>query len=232
MAFFGKDNTNVTTISRGKELFVKRTAIIFFALVVLFTAVGLAPTGVRELNNAFFSLFINEDVEKNAEQTLNNVEMKATSDENYTEPVRIVIPKIGTDTKVLNPESRDNEKLNAALLLGAVRYPGSGDLESERTMFLFGHSSYLPVVHNRAFKTFNGIQNLKAGDEIALYGSEKKYLYRVEKVELVNADEGFVNLAADDHKLVLATCNSFGKKQERYVVTANFIGSDLWTDAE
>lgn len=208
-----KDKNNQNHLSSNTNLlasFLKRTSIIFLVLVVALTLVGLAPAGVREINNVFFSLFIKEE-KANDVVEVSNI---------YTEPTRIVIPKLSADVAIINPTSRDNAVLDSALLQGAVRYPGSGDLSSMSTILVFGHSSYLPVVHNKAFQSFNNIQKLVKGDEIVLYGNGLTKKYIVEKVEKVNADEGFVDLSEKKGKLVLATCNSFGKKQERFVVTA------------
>jgi LPXTG-site transpeptidase (sortase) family protein len=206
--------------AQKRNRFLKRTVILFVIFFVILAGLNLTPSSVREINNVFFSYFIHDEERENAEKV---VETSRTG--SYTEPLRIVIPKVGTDTKVINPTQNDSKTLDSALLLGAVRYPGSGDLEDKHTMFLFGHSSYLPVVHNKAYQSFNHLQKLSSGDEIKVYSSEKEYIYKVDKVELTTADEGFVNLSELEHKLVLATCNSFGKKQERYVVTASFVGS-------
>lgn len=198
------------------SVFLKRTSILFVLLVVIFTFLGFAPRGVVELNNVFFSFFIKDE---NAERA--NIEEASK----YTEPTRIVIPSLEADVPVLNPLSRDNSVLDSALLKGAVRYPGSGDLSSKSTMLVFGHSSYLPVVHNKAFQSFNNIQKLVKGDKIVLIGDGLTNTYEVETVEKVNAEDEFVDFSEKNGKLVLATCNSFGKKQERFVVTAFLVES-------
>ena len=94
-------------------------------------------------------------------------------------PVRIQAPAVGIDALINNPSSTDANVLDNALLSGAVRYPDSGLLGSTSRMYIFGHQSYLPVVHNQAFKTFNGLQNLKVGDEIIVYSSTAAYHYHV-----------------------------------------------------
>lgn len=216
-----EQSTNIATKKENKWRFVKRTAVIFAILLVVLSALNLSPLPIRELNNAFFSLFINDERDKTVPDVATNNDVQDV----YTEPVRISIAKIGIDVKVLNPATSDIKVLDDALLYGAVRYPGSGDLESKRNMFIFGHSSYLPVVHNQNYKAFNRIQELKEGDEIILYSKVKSYLYKVSGVKLTTAEAELVDLSSFDHKLILSTCNSFGKKEERYVVTADFVGS-------
>lgn len=140
------------------------------------------------------------------------------------EPVRVVVKKIGLDTSIENPASTDINILDNALLSGAVRYPRSGLLGDNSTVYLFGHQSGLPVVKNQAFKAFNGIQNLDVGDEITVYSRTAAYTYLVTSVELVDAGVALIPLdSGGQKKLTLSTCNSFGQKSERYVVNADFV---------
>lgn len=140
-------------------------------------------------------------------------------------PVRIVIERVGVDVMISNPETRDIETLDAALLNGAVHYPGSGNLEDTSNMFIFGHSTGFRVVQNEAFKAFSGLKNIHNDDLIRVQSKTKEYVYRVTKTSLVDADNVLVDLSSTHKKLTLSTCNAFGQKQERYVVEADFVGS-------
>ena len=140
-------------------------------------------------------------------------------------PVRVVAAKAGLNVTIKNPSSTDVEVLDNDLLSGAVRYPTSGKLGANGTVLLFGHSSYLPVVHNQAYKAFDGIQNLKKGDEVSVYSSTLEYRFAVESVTVANADEDVVELRSDGQYLTLVTCDSFTKKTDRFIVTAKFIGA-------
>jgi len=141
------------------------------------------------------------------------------------EPLRLIIEAADVDTPVLNPESRDVAVLDEALHGGAVHYPGSGNLNDTSNMFIFGHSSYLPNVINEAYKAFNGIQNLVSGDVIKVHSVDEEYVYVVETVSRVDANDAWVELSSDKKKLTLSTCNNFGQKQDRFVVEAQFVGS-------
>ena len=79
-------------------------------------------------------------------------------------PMRIEIPSINLSATISNPSTVDIVTLDRALLSGVVRYPTSAKLGELGNVVLFGHSSYLPIVGNQAYKTFNGIQKLVAGD--------------------------------------------------------------------
>lgn len=140
-------------------------------------------------------------------------------------PVRITAKSIGLDKTVANPSSTDVETLDAALLDGTVRYPTSARLGEEGTVLIFGHSSYLPIVRNQNYKAFNGIQKLKAGETVSVYSATAEYRYKVTGVRLANATEDVVELPATGKFLTLVTCDSFGKKTDRYVVIAEFQAS-------
>lgn len=141
-------------------------------------------------------------------------------------PVRMVIPAIDMDVKIANPVKTDVASLDAELMKGAVRYPTSAKLGEEGNVILFGHSSYLPVVNNQAFKIFNEIQNLKKGDRITVYGDDgAAYVYEVETVSQEDATSAAIPLEVGKPTLTLSTCDSFGKKTDRFVVIATLVGS-------
>jgi LPXTG-site transpeptidase (sortase) family protein len=141
------------------------------------------------------------------------------------EPVRITANKIGMDVTIKNPPSTNVDVLDDALLTGAVRYPTSAKLGENGTVLLFGHSSYLPVIHNQAYKAFKGIQTLQKGDIVSVYSATAEYRYGVESVTVANADEDVVELRQDGKYLTLVTCDSFTKKTDRFIVTAKFVGA-------
>lgn len=140
-------------------------------------------------------------------------------------PRRIEIPKIGLAANIQNPTTTDVEALDAELLYGAVRYPTSAKLGEAGNVVLFGHSSYLPVVGNQAYKTFNGIQKLSAGDTVTVSSSLTAYTYRVRSVAKESANNAAIPLSVAGKVLTLATCDSFGAKTDRFVVVADFVES-------
>lgn len=140
-------------------------------------------------------------------------------------PVRVVATSIGLDEIVLNPESTEIEALDEALLKGTVRYPTSAPLGVDGTVLLFGHSSYLPVVRNQNFKAFNGIQKLQTGSVVSVYSDTTEYRYEVTSVRKADASEDIIELPSVGKHLTLVTCNSFGTKSDRFVVTADFVGA-------
>ncbi len=144
-------------------------------------------------------------------------------------PLRVVIPAVSIDSRIITPESTDTDVLNAAVDVAAVHYPTSAMLGMDGTVLLFGHSSHLPIVRNQAFKTFNGIEKLKEGQVISVYSGTTEYRYKVTGVRfaqaVANSDNDVIELPAVGKHLTLVTCDSFGVKSDRWVVTADFEGA-------
>ncbi|MDP3402368.1 MAG: sortase [bacterium] len=140
-------------------------------------------------------------------------------------PVRVEIPEVGINVVINNPESTSVAVLDEALLTGAVRYPTSAKLGEEGNTILFGHSSYLPIVSNKAFKAFNEIQNLKKGDTIMVHSQTMTYIYTVTQVAEADAESAAIPLTTEGYTLTLATCDSFGKKTSRFIVVADLVES-------
>lgn len=140
-------------------------------------------------------------------------------------PTRILIDKLDREVKVLNPKSDTIEAMDAALLEGVVRHPDSATFAKTGTMFFLGHSSYLPTVYNKNFQAFNGIQKLEWGDEIRVQSKSTEYVYRVQKVYEVKASVASADIQWKKAAIVLVTCNSFGSKDDRFVVEGYLVKS-------
>ncbi len=138
-------------------------------------------------------------------------------------PVKVIIDSLEREVVVLNPDSSAIETLDEALLNGVVRHPDSADLINAGTIFILGHSSYLPNVMNKNFQAFNGTKNLECGDTIRLQSTDMEYVYSVDKVYEAKASDAEVPLQFSEPKLVLATCNSFGTKDDRFIVEASLV---------
>lgn len=202
----------VRAIQRMKERkwsFLGIFVVVCIAGVVMLDACGLVPN-------------ILPVVSKKAEVVV----VATSTPASIEEPVKIGIAKIGLSASVENPTTTDVATLDAGLLKGAVRYPTSAKLGENGNVVLFAHSSYLPIVGNQAYKTFNGIQKLTAGDSVTVSSSGTAYTYRVKSVEKKSAEsDAGISLAVSGRVLTLATCDSFGKKSDRFIVTADFVES-------
>lgn len=141
------------------------------------------------------------------------------------EPVRIVARDINLDAPIVRPKSKSIQILDKALQSGAVQYPDTASLGIDGTMLLFGHSSRLPLVQNRFYKTFNDIEKLEQGAIISVFSKGREYRYKVTRIDKANATADAVTLEDNGRFLKLITCNSFGSKEDRFIVTASFIGA-------
>lgn len=152
-------------------------------------------------------------------------ESKFVVTERVEEPIRIVAKDIGLDASIVNPTTKDIAALDKALLSGAVRYPGTALLGEEGTALLFGHSSYLPLVQNKNYKIFNKVQDLEIGATISVYSDTREYRYKVVRQEVAKATADRITLEENGKFLKLVTCNTFGAKEDRFVVTAYLVGT-------
>ncbi len=201
-------------IEEKRLAFIFCLIVVFFALFAILSVLDIVPeAGLRA--DAEVSKTSLTDKGGNPSVTVSANE----------EPLRIVASTIGLDMPILNPESRNVEALDAALLKGAVRYPGSSLMGDSGTMFLFGHSSVVPIVHNQFYKTFNNIKKFENGDLIHVQSKNVENVYRVISVTEAAASEVRVDLTGHGKRLVLSTCDSFGGKDRRYVVEAVFVES-------
>jgi len=184
----------------------------------------------------FIADFLPEPVESTLQQEQEQVEVKQVNTKvpqativpvilNAPLPTKIIFDTLDKEITVLNPNSRDIADLDTALLDGAVRHPDSADFQDDGNIFILAHSSYLPNVFNKNFQAFNGIQDLTWGDKIRLQSEDTEYIYRVDKVYKAKAAEVFVPETPGEAKLTLATCNSFGSKDDRFMVEATLVGS-------
>ena len=195
----------------------------FLGLFVLVFSLSTLVLGVLDLlPNVPFTTTLATVSEELAQSSSSSL---ATTVLPVEEPIKIEIGRIGLATTIANPTTTNVAVLDELLLKGAVRYPTSAKLGEEGNVVLFGHSSYLPIVNNQAFKSFNGIQKLKQGDLITVYASGAVYTYAVRTVTKESADDAVIPLTGTGRVLTLATCNSFGEKSDRFVVTADLVES-------
>lgn len=202
---------------------------VFTASYVALSATELVPVEFSDINNRIGTFFTFQQEASGESAPSDIVENPAggdSPDEDFKEivlPERVVIEKISVNVPVINPETRDIAVLDKALLSGVVRFPGSGGLDDESNMFLFGHSTSIQNVRNTAFQAFNRLGELQIGDTIKVRSGGTEYRYKVIAVSQVNKDEALVEFSSGEKLLTLSTCDTFGERSDRFVVTARFI---------
>lgn len=206
-------------LSKSQIKFLLYFFVIFIVAFLFLYLLGLVPETMKvDQGDSFRTLWDKAQSQAIKEQISKNNSVAIVGEE----PTRIIISKIGVDVAIANPNTTNVATLDDYLLRGAVRYPGSG-LLGAGNMFIFGHSTGLRVVNNQAFKAFNGLKDLRAGDLITVHSDTKTYKYSVTSVVLVDEDEALVKFGNTKNMLTLSTCNTFGQKSERYVVQADLI---------
>ena len=199
--------------------------VLFLVVHVGLSWAGLVPSEVSEFNQHIVQSVKNLDTlsyEQNARAILPRKKVREEEKDTVIGalPTTVRIPKISVDKEVSTPEDTSVEVLDEALKDGVVHYPSSGGIGGDRRMFLFGHSSRLPVVNNQAYRAFNGLDKLAAGDPIYINASSSEVTYRVRSVEVVDESEAWVSLESGTGELTLSTCTTFGSRQNRVVVRA------------
>ncbi len=201
----------------NKDLFV--FAIWFIAVfAVSYTAAYLLGFVPKELNESGKETII-DSLRQNALEAVSTE--KPIVEEVGVLPTRLQIPSASIDINILNPDTTDPVLLDEYLKKGVVRYPGSGLLGKGNTL-LFGHSSNWEVVKNPNYKALNGIEKLKAGDEIKVSSEDAVYVYKVTTVRMAKAEEIKIDFSLNKNMITLSTCNTFGAKQDRFIVEAEF----------
>ncbi|OHA26569.1 MAG: hypothetical protein A3C06_03275 [Candidatus Taylorbacteria bacterium RIFCSPHIGHO2_02_FULL_46_13] len=206
-------------------------AAVFVPSYLIMSLLGIIPAELTDFNRRLLVVVSRVPLQNSVVATTTVAISNGTSDvvpdslsvRERILPDRIVIEKIGVDTPVVNPESRDIVVLDKALLSGVVRYPTSGGLEDNSTMFLFGHSTSFRTVHNEAYKAFNRLGELQIGDTIRVSSGSTDYVYKVFSVSEVDKDKALVELQTGEKLLTLSTCDTFGARSDRFVVQARFI---------
>lgn len=201
----------------SKIKFILWFAGIFLGTFLLLFATGLVPDELTDTNESVLN-----DLRLRTFETAEGIKdtppvIKVVGEA----PVRLSIPNTKVNVIVQNPTSKDNIILNEYLTRGTVRYPESALLGTGNVL-IFGHSSNWAVVQNTAYKALNGIETLKRGDLIYVDSTTSRYVYSVQTVSLVNASLEYIDFSNDKNMLTLSTCNTFGKKEQRYVVEALF----------
>lgn len=200
---------------RRRRFFRLWLLIAIFVLVALYRA-GMAPVTVREAGDWLVAPLTRTHETSSKNARLTTAALKP----------RIIIPDAGINSPVVFPKSTDLEVLNSELAKGAVHYPGSALPGEDGNVFLFGHSSRLAVTKNKAFSAFNRLSELERGDVIRIRNGEREHWYRVVSVEMKKDDAAVVELRnSGPRTLVLSTCRVFGEKDDRFIVTAEFVKS-------
>jgi LPXTG-site transpeptidase (sortase) family protein len=217
-------SNNKPFLSKDEKNFILYFFGVFLLTFVALYSLGLLPSEISDgEGNALDDLRLNAVEMSTSKPDVIKPAPQPIVKEAGEEPVRLIIPNAAVDVLVQNPNTTNVTILDEYLRKGVVRYPESA-LLGDGNVLLFGHSTNWKVVQNQAYKALNGIDKLKKGDLVYVNSKNSRYTYSVVKVTLVDANKEFVDFTRKDNMLTISTCNTFGQKQDRYVVEAVFEG--------
>jgi sortase A len=124
---------------------------------------------------------------------------------------RIIIPKMGVDTEILEGQTADT------LWKGVWHMPvGSTPNKGGNTIITAHRYLYRPP----SSKTFYLLDKLEPGDKIVIYWDGKKYEYQVTDSKVVEPSAVEILHNTSDKRLTLFSCTPLFTSQKRLVVTA------------
>lgn len=196
--------------------------IIFISFMAAFYGLGLVPRNIDALGKTMTNL-MNKGEPSAAAPAVTNRRVIPKSP--TAKDAKIIIPEIGVNAPIILPKSTNSDVLNSALTKGVVHYPGSALPGESGNIFLFGHSTSLPVVKNKAYTSFNNLSKLKKGDIARVRYGGREYWYKVTSVAEKKDSEALIYFDSPKRMLTLSTCNVLGAKEDRFIVEAEFIRS-------
>lgn len=138
-------------------------------------------------------------------------------------PLSIEVPSIGIQSNIESPTVQTVKVLDAALNRGPVYYQGSGT-PGERNMLIFGHSTGFRIVQNKAYQVFNNLKKAQVGSYIYIRTTSGVHTYKTVNIRRASKYSTWVDFNSAKPMLTLATCDSFGKASDRWVLEAEYVG--------
>ncbi len=117
----------------------------------------------------------------------------------YAEPIRLVIPSIQLDSRVVQVGIVDGEFEVPKFLVG--HYIGSANVGEPGNSVMAGHVSSIS-----SGNVFANLESVKPGDEVYVYGESGPLIYRVTETRVVQNTEVSVMAPTPDPTLTLITC--------------------------
>lgn len=160
-------------------------------------------------------------VQMPAEQTSTPEPIITTAEDVFS----IKVPSLNiSSTVVANVDATDENQYTAALKEGIAHAKGSAlpdQLEDNKTIYLFAHSTDAPWNILRYNAQFYALKDAEVGAEITLrfWGEDRTYI--IQETKIIEAhDVSYMEPQTDQEKLILQTCYPPGTADKRLVVIA------------
>lgn len=125
--------------------------------------------------------------------------------------LKLVIPKLGLDTKVVNGTTLSALKHGPGLY-SVAQMPGEGD----RNTSIAAHRTGIGTSWNY----FHDVDKLNNGDELFLAYEDKVYKYEYKETKIVNPDNISVLDSQGYSCLTLTSCHPLGSNAQRIIIHA------------
>jgi LPXTG-site transpeptidase (sortase) family protein len=147
---------------------------------------------------------------------------KETSELGVDAEFSLVIPKIDAKAHIIaNVDTSKQEEYMDALSKGVAHAKGTFFPGQGKPVFLFAHSTNLPINVSRYNAVFYLLSKLEKGDHVVIFFSKKKYEYVVtDLVVKSSTDTSFLYDQSNSEKLYLMTCTPPGTTWKRLFVIA------------
>ena len=133
----------------------------------------------------------------------------------------LVIPKISAAAKIIpNVDPANEEEYTQALKQGVAHAKDTGLPGSQKTIYLFAHSTNTLENVAKYNAIFFQLKDLTAGDKIIIFYGGKKFTYQVISQEIVDAKSTSWLASFGEEKLILQTCWPPGTSLKRLIVVA------------
>jgi sortase A len=135
-----------------------------------------------------------------------------------TQPNHVVIPSMLLDQPVLDGPASQQYKI---LDEGIWRYDKGSTPDKGGNTVLVGHR----FTYTKPKGVFYYLNKVAVGDEIGVFWSNKKYLYRVSSVNVVAPTDTAIENNSTQSELTLFTCTPLWLPKDRMVVVASLESS-------
>ena len=133
----------------------------------------------------------------------------------------LLIPSLDIDTPVIaDVDGTDQDAYFKALENGVAHFRGTAKPGQSSNIFIFGHSSFYWYKPGNYKKIFTNLEDIKIGDEIILWYSQKEYKYRTSEIKTVDPSEIDVLKPTSEEQVSLMTCVPPGTALRRLIVVA------------
>lgn len=134
---------------------------------------------------------------------------------------RLNVPKLGVNAPMINNVSGADEAIYLqAIEKGVAHFAGTPLPGEGGNTVIFGHSAYFKNKPGAYKEVFKSLDQLKAGDTVAISRGRLFWRYKVTESKIVEPDDLSVIQAAGQPTLTLITCWPPGTIEKRYVVRA------------